>query len=159
MSEKDQQANADQRQFAIQRIYVKDLSFEAPNAPEVFSGEWKPEINIQLNTAASKLNNDHYEMVLSVTVTAKQGENTSFLAEVHQAGIFFIKNIPEEEMGPMLGIYCPNVLFPYAREAISDLITRGSFPQMLLAPVNFEAMFAQQQQRQQEEAAASDAKH
>jgi len=161
MSENDQQANADQRQFAIQRIYAKDVSFEAPNAPEVFSGEWKPDINIQLNTATTKLNDDNYELVLTVTVTAKQGENTSFLAEVQQAGIFMIKNIPEPEMAPMLGIYCPNVLFPYAREAISDLITRGSFPQMLLAPVNFEALYAQQlQQRQQEnQAAASNAKH
>ena len=161
MSENDQPANADQRQFAIQRIYAKDISFEAPNAPEVFSGEWKPDINIQLNTATTRLKDDNYELVLTVTVTAKQGENTSFLAEVQQAGIFMIKNIPEAEMAPMLGIYCPNVLFPYAREAISDLITRGSFPQMLLAPVNFEALYAQQlQQRQQEgQAVASDAKH
>lgn len=164
MSEKDQAAaaNAEQRQFAIQRIYAKDISFEAPNTPAVFSGEWKPDINIQMNTASTQIADDHYELVLTVTVTAKQDDNTSFLAEVQQAGIFLMKNIPEQEMGPMLGIYCPNVLFPYAREAISDLITRGSFPQMLLAPVNFEALYAQQvQQRQQKEQveAPSNAKH
>lgn len=154
MSENDQQANAEQRQFAIQRIYTKDLSFEAPGAPAVFSTEWKPDINIQLNTETTKLNDDNYELVLTVTVTAKHGENISFLAEVHQAGIFFIKNIPEEEMGPMLGIYCPNVLFPYAREAVSDLITRGSFPQLLMAPVNFDALYAQQVQKRQQDGQA-----
>lgn len=161
MSENDQKANADQRQFAIQRIYAKDVSFEAPGAPAIFSAEWKPDINIQLNTETTKLNDDNYELVLTVTVTAKQGENTSFLAEVQQAGIFFIKNIPEAEMGPMLGIYCPNVLFPYAREAVSDLITRGSFPQLLMAPVNFEALYAQQAQKRQqdEQATAGNAKH
>lgn len=150
MSEKKAQPAAAERQFAIQRIYTKDISFEAPNAPAVFTQEWKPEINIQLNTATQPLGNDNYEAVLTVTVTAKQGGNTSFLAEVQQAGVFLIKGIPEPELHPMFGIYCPNILFPYAREVISDLVNRGSFPQLVLAPVNFEAAYAQQvQQRQQ----------
>ena len=139
--------NADKRQFAIQRIYTKDISFETPNSPQVFTAEWKPELNVQLNTAVQALGDDHYELVLTVTVTAKQGETTGFLAEVQQAGIFLISGLPEEEMGPMMGIFCPNILFPYAREAISDLVTRGSFPQVVLAPVNFEALYAQRQQQ------------
>jgi len=135
------------RQFAIQRVYTKDISFETPNSPQVFTGEWQPAINVQLNTAVQNLGNDHYELVLTVTVTAKQGDNTAFLAEVQQAGIFLISGLPEEEMGPMMGIFCPNILFPYAREVVTDLVARGSFPQLVLAPVNFEALYAQQVQQ------------
>lgn len=141
-----------ERQFAIQRIYTKDISFETPNSPQVFTTEWKPEINVQLNTAAQDLGNKHFELVLTVTVTAKQGDQTGFLAEVQQAGIFLIDGLPDEEMGPMLGIFCPNMLFPYAREVVSDLVSRGSFPQLVLAPVNFEALYAQQMQQQQAKA-------
>jgi preprotein translocase subunit SecB len=141
--------NGDNRQFAIQRIYTKDISFETPNSPQVFTAEWKPEVNVQLNTAVQELGENHYELVLTVTVTAKQGETTGFLAEVQQAGIFLVAGLPEEEMGPMMGIYCPNILFPYAREVVSDLVNRGSFPQLVLAPINFEAVYAQQQQQQQ----------
>lgn len=155
MTDTDQQAGAEQRQFAIQRIYTKDISFETPNSPAVFTQEWKPEVSLQLNTATQPLGNDHYELVLTVTVTAKQGENTSFLAEVQQAGIFLIKGIPEDEMAPMFGIYCPNILFPYAREAVSDLVTRGSFPQLVLAPVNFEAVYAQRLAQRQAEGTPS----
>lgn len=135
------------RQFAIQRIYTKDISFETPNSPQVFTAEWKPSINVQLNTSVQELGEDHYELVLNVTVTAKQGEQTGFLVEVQQAGIFLVSGYPKEEMGPMMGIFCPNILFPYAREVVSDLVTRGSFPQLNLAPVNFEALYAQQLQR------------
>jgi preprotein translocase subunit SecB len=140
------------RQFAIQRIYTKDVSFETPNAPQVFTTEWKPNINVQLNTSVQDLGENHYELVLNVTVTAKQGDKTGFLAEVQQAGIFLISGVPDAEMGPMLGIFCPNILFPYAREAVSDLVNRGSFPQLNLAPVNFEALYAQQVQQQQSNA-------
>jgi preprotein translocase subunit SecB len=139
----------DNRQFAIQRIYTKDISFETPNSPHVFTAEWKPEVNVQLNTSVHDLGNDHYELVLTVTVTAKQGENTAFLAEVQQAGIFLISGLPEDEMGPMLGIFCPNMLFPYAREVVSDLVSRGSFPQLVLAPVNFEAIYANRGQAEE----------
>jgi preprotein translocase subunit SecB len=144
-----------QRQFSIQRIYTKDISFETPNAPEIFMQEWKPQINVNLNNTVKDLGEGNIEVALTVTVTAKIEEKTAFLAEVTQAGIFLAQGIPEEEMGPLLGIYCPNTLFPYVREVISDLIVRGSFPQFLLAPVNFEALYAQQvqQQKQSEESA------
>lgn len=142
-----------EKQFAIQRIYVKDLSFESPNAPEIFAGdEWKPEVNIQLNTETKRLNDGVVEVVLAVTVTAKAGDKTAFLAEVQQAGIFAITGFDENEMSHMLGSYCPNLLFPYAREAVSDLVSRGSFPQLLLSPVNFDALYAQHLQQQQQQA-------
>ncbi len=147
------------RQFAIQRIYTKDISFETPNSPQIFTGEWQPSINVQLNTAAQDLGNDHVELVLTVTVTAKQDDKVGFLAEIQQAGIFLMSGIPEEEMGPMLGIYCPNILFPYAREVVSDLVARGSFPQLVLAPVNFEALYTQQLQQGQEAPETDDQTH
>lgn len=154
MADEENMAQDNAPQFAIQRIYTKDISFETPNSPQVFTQEWKPEINVNMNTAVQNLDDDHLEVALTVTVTAKHGENTAFLAEVQQAGIFLAKGISKEEMGPMIGVYCPNILFPYAREVVGDLINRGSFPQFVLAPVNFEALFAQQmQQKQQAESA------
>lgn len=146
-----------ERQFAIQRIYTKDISFETPNSPQVFTQEWKPEINVSMNSAVNKLDNDNMEVTLTVTVTAKHDDNTAFLAEVQQAGIFLAKGMSDEEMAPMLGIFCPNTLFPYARETIGDLINRGSFPQFVLQPVNFEAIYAQRIQQQKQQAA--DAEH
>ncbi len=145
MSEENQE-----RQFTIQRIYTKDVSFETPNTPEIFMQEWRPQISVNINNAVQDLGEGNIEVSLTVTVTAKVGDKTAFLVEVTQAGIFLAKGIPEEEMGPLLGIYCPNVIFPYVREVVSDLVTRGSFPQFLLAPVNFEALYAQQMQQQQE---------
>ena len=119
--------------------------------------EWKPQINVNLNNAVKDLGEGNIEVALTVTVTAKIEDKTAFLAEVTQAGIFLARGIPEEEMGPLLGIFCPNTLFPYVREVISDLIVRGSFPQFLLAPVNFEALYAQQVQQQKQ--AADSAEH
>ncbi|WP_456378490.1 protein-export chaperone SecB [Thiolapillus sp.] len=145
-----------QRQFSIQRIYTKDISFETPNSPEIFMQEWKPEINVNLNNAVKDLGEGNIEVSLTVTVTAKIGDRTAYLAEATQSGIFLARGIPEEEMGPMLGVYCPNVLFPYIREVLSDLINRGSFPQFLLAPVNFDALYAQQLQQQKQEEAPSE---
>lgn len=139
-----------QQQFAIQKIYLKDVSFESPNAPAVFQdGEWKPEINVQINTEAKSANNNLHEVTLTVTVTAKQAENTAFLVEVKQAGLFQMSGFEQEQLGGMLGAYCPEVLFPYAREAISDLVGKGGFPQLLLSPVNFNALYMQHQQQQQ----------
>lgn len=129
-------------QFSIQKIYVKDLSFETPNSPDVFRTEWRPDVDLQLNSRARSVAQHLYEVVVMVTVTARLGERTAFLAEVQQAGIFGIKGLSEQERGPLLGSYCPNILFPYAREAVSDLVTRGGFPQVLLAPVNFDALYA-----------------
>ncbi len=150
------EAPAQEALFKLQRIYCKDISFETPNSPSMFLGEWKPEMDLQLNTEMQKLDDDNFEVVLTVTVTVKSGGKTAFLAEVHQGGIFNIVGVPDEQMNAVIGITCPNILFPYARETVSDLVNRGSFPQLLLAPVNFEAIFAQQQAQQQ---AGSEAKH
>lgn len=127
-------------QLALERIYVKDMSLEVPGA-DVFTREWQPELDINLSSAAEKLDDDHYQVILTVDVTANNGGETAFIAEVHQAGIFMLQNIPEEQLGAILGAYCPNVLFPYAREVVSDIVTRGSFPQLLLAPVNFDQAY------------------
>ncbi|MBV5275789.1 MAG: protein-export chaperone SecB [Lamprocystis purpurea] len=142
-----------ERQFAVQRIYTKDLSFESPNAPEIFRGEWKPQNELNLNTKVNRLSDQAYEVVLSVTVTAKVGDKTAFIVEVQQAGIFTMAGFTEQELGPMLGAYCPNLLFPYARETVSDLVTKGSFPQLVLQHVSFDALFAQHQQEAATQAA------
>ncbi|MBA6381838.1 protein-export chaperone SecB [Colwellia sp. BRX10-6] len=129
-------------QFAIQRIYTKDISFETPNSPAIFQKDWKPEIQLDLDTKSNKLAEDTYEVVLSVTVTATVEGQTAFLAEVQQAGIFSIGNLPEAQLAHTIGAFCPTTLFPYARESVANLVSRGSFPQINLAPVNFEALFA-----------------
>ena len=137
------------QQFAIQKIYLKDVSFESPNSPQAFTdGEWKPQINVQINSSHQGIADDTHEVLLSITVTAKHNEKTAFLVEVKQAGIFTLSGFPEENMAGMLGAYCPETLFPYAREAISELISKGGFPQLLLAPVNFNALYSQQMQQQ-----------
>ncbi|HHH38140.1 MAG TPA: protein-export chaperone SecB [Sedimenticola sp.] len=147
------QASDTPREFALQRIYVKDISFETPNSPAIFTQEWKPESTLNLNSSVNRLDESSYEVVLTVTVTTKVDDKTAFLVEVQQAGIFAIRGFPENEMGPMLGAYCPNLLFPYAREVVSDLVTKGSFPQLLLTPVNFDALYAQHLQERQKQAA------
>jgi preprotein translocase subunit SecB len=140
------------RQFAIQRIYTKDISFESPNAPQVFISEWEPKINVDLSTEIQALSEDTIQVVLAVNVVAKHEDKTAFLVEVQQAGIFLAKGFSEEELGPLMGIGAPNALYPYAREVVSDLITRGSFPQFTLQPVNFEQMYAQQMASKKESA-------
>lgn len=157
MTENSEQTNAE-RKFELQRLYTKDVSFETPNSPEVFTLDWNPENQMSLNSDVNPLGNSTFEIVLTITVTSKLGDKTAFLVEVKQAGIFTLANFPENEMGPMLGAYCPNILFPYAREAISDLVTKGGFPTLLLAPVNFDQLFAQHMQQQQaaKEAASED---
>lgn len=140
-----------QQQLAIQRLYVKDLSFEVPGSPSIFLEKWDPQINVDLNSQAQKLSDDVYEVVLALTVTAKAGEKTGYLVEVQQAGIFSISGFSEAELGPILGSHCPSILFPYAREVVSDLVTRGTFPQLVLQPINFDALYAHH--RQQVEAA------
>ncbi len=134
--------------FQIQRIYTKDVSFEAPNAPHVFQKEWQPEVKLDLDTASTQLADDVYEVVLRVTVTASLGEETAFLCEVQQGGIFSIGGIEGTQMAHCLGAYCPNILFPYARECITSLVSRGTFPQLNLAPVNFDALFMNYLQQQ-----------
>jgi len=140
--------------FSIEKLYVKDISLEVPGAPAVYLEREAPEVEIQLQTAAAKIDEAMYEATLTVTITAKRGETTYFLIEAAQAGIFQLRNVPEADIGPILGVGCPNILFPYAREVISDIATRAGFPPVLLAPVNFEALF---QQRMQEQMAAGQA--
>ncbi len=136
------------QQFAIQKIYVKDLSFESPNAPGVFTSDFKPQVNVELNTNGQSIGENVYEVVLSITVTVKQDESTAYLVEVQQAGIFNIQGMPEDQLAGMLAVFCPSIIFPYAREAISDVVNRGGFPQLLLAPVDFNAMYAQHLEQQ-----------
>jgi len=131
-------------QFAPQKIYVKDLSFETPHSPDIFKEEWNPGVNMNLSSDANPVDDKLYEVVLTVTVTVTMGEKTAYLVEVRQAGIFHIDGFPDEIITRMVAIVCPNILFPFARELVSDLVTRGGFPQLLLAPVNFEALYQQQ---------------
>jgi preprotein translocase subunit SecB len=139
-------SNTPQQVFVIQKVYTKDISFETPNSPAIFKQTWKPESTVNLNTEVSKLDDNVFEVLLTVTITTKIEEQTAYLAEVKQAGIFGIKGFPEQELGPLMGSYCPNLLFPYVREVVTDLVTKGSFPQMVLQPVNFDALYAQHQQ-------------
>ena len=139
--------------FQIQRIYTKDISFEAPNAPQVFQKEWQPEVKLDLDTSSNTLAENVYEVILRVTVTATMEEETAFLCEVQQAGIFTVEGIEGTQLAHCLGAYCPNVLFPYARECITNLVSRGTFPQLNLAPVNFDALFMNYLQQQQTDAA------
>ncbi len=133
-----------QPQLGLERIYVKDLSFEVPTA-EVFTKQWEPQLDINLSNTTNDLDEDHKEIILTVSVKATNGGSVAFMAEVQQAGIFLIHNITEADIPHLLNAYCPNILFPYAREVISDVIARGSFPQLLLAPVNFDQAFLQSQ--------------
>ena len=143
-----------QTHFSIQKIYVKDVSFESPTSPAVFSfKQWDPKIELNLNNAHTRLNEQMYEAVLTVTATVKQDDKTAFLIEVQQAGIFAISGFSEKDLSYLIGSQCMNILLPYAREAVSDMTTRGGFPPLLLAPVNFDALYQKHIQDQQAEAA------
>lgn len=148
------EANKPQQRFQIQKIYIKDVSFEIPGSPQIFQElqkGWKPDINMQLNTNTQQLSQTAYEVVLSLTITAKHDDKTAFLVELHQAGIFGLDNFPEQQLGATLGAFCPSVLFPYARELVDSLLLRGGFPPLMLAPVNFEALYMQRLQQQQQQ--------
>lgn len=145
-----EQTTAPEKQFAIQKIYTKDVSFETPNSPKIFTQKWEPAVEFNLGTNVETLEANLYEVALTVTATVKCNDSTAYLAEVCQAGIFVLEGFEDNEMGPMMGSFCPNILFPYAREAISDLVTKGGFPPLLLAPVNFDALYAQHVQQMQQ---------
>jgi len=146
-----------ENQFSIQKLFIKDVSFESPDTPAVFSDKWSPEIELNLNNSSKKVSDGHYEVVLSVTATVKNNDKTAFLVEVHQGGIFQIDGFNEQDTKYILGSQCMNILFPFAREAVSDLSNRGGFPPLLLNPVNFDALFAQAMQ--QNKAAEEEVKH
>lgn len=147
------QSAGTQRAFAIRRIYTKDISFESPNAPAIFNEEkWNPEVGMSLHNQAAGLGTDVYEVVISITVTVKLGERNAYLVEVQQAGEFQAAGFPGEELRELLGIFCPGILYPYLREAVSSLVARGGFPPLVLAPVNFDALYHQHQQQQAQQA-------
>lgn len=145
---------AQEAQFIIQRIYVKDVSFEAPNSPAVFTEEWNPDTDLDLNTNVNVLQNSNYEVELALTITVKSNEKTAFLVEVKQCGVFFINGYNQDQLNHLLAAYCPNTLFPYAREVIAGMVSKGSFPEMHLSPINFDSLYAK---RLQEQAAAAQA--
>ena len=143
--------------FSIEKLYLKDLSVEVPNAPEIFLEPDAPQVEIQLQTNGRNLGSGAYEVVLTVTVTARIGEKTVFLVEIGQAGIFRIFNVPDENLEPLIAVACPNILFPYAREVVSDAVTRSGFSPVVLQPVNFEGMYMARLQEAEAQAAATGA--
>lgn len=149
-------SNENEQQFALKRIYVKDLSFEVPGGSETFASmtDWKPKMNLDLNTGSSQLDENHYEVALKLTVTAMIEEKTAYIAEIEQAGVFLAANFGEN-LQQVLGAHCPGILFPYAREAIDSVVTRGSFPAVMLAPINFDAFYQQAVEKAKAEAGAA----
>jgi preprotein translocase subunit SecB len=139
-------ANA-QPGFAIEKLYVKDASLEIPNAPQIFTDRTPPQVSVELGNSAQKLDEGIYEVAIKVTLTSKIADKVAFLVEITQAGIFGIRNVPDDNMEMILAITCPNILFPYAREAVSDLVTRAGFAPVLLNPINFEALYMQQKEQ------------
>jgi len=140
----DEQSATQQQQFSVQRVYTKDLSFESPSTPAVFKQQWQPKVNVDLNTKSNAIDSEgNFEVVLSITITAKVDEEVAFLVEVQQAGIYYIKGFEGEELRRILGTAAPNILFPYARETIDSLCVKGGFPAIMLAPVNFDAVYQQ----------------
>ena len=157
MAKDDNKAAAEEQTqqagFSIEKIYLKDASLEIPNAPQIFTDRSQPQVGIELSNFAQQLEDNVFEVAIKVTVTSKIEDKTVFLVEVTQAGIFQIRGVPEENLEMIVGITCPNILFPYARESVSDLVVRAGFQPVLLNPINFEALFAQQKQQQAEAAA------
>lgn len=148
-------SSENQAVYSIEKLYVKDLSLEVPNAPQIFLEREAPQVDVQLHHTSTRVDEGVYQTELTVTVTAKVGDKTMFLVEANQAGIFAIRNIPDADMTPILAIANPNILYPYAREVISDAVTRAGFPPVLLNPVNFEALYQAQLNQEAQNAAAA----
>ena len=148
-----------EQKFEIQKIFIKDLSFESPNAPAVFREQWKPKTDVHLAAQNNKIEEDIYEVTLHITVTSSQDDKTAFLVDVQQAGVFLIKGFSEEQLKHLLGSYCPHTLFPFAREAVSDFVSKGGFPPLILSPVNFDALYSQQLSKAKSEQSTTDTKH
>ena len=160
MAEKE--SSAKQPTFAVQRVYLKDISFESPNAPAVFKSEWKPQVKMDLNTENKKLSDNQWEVTLTLTVTANIEEKPAFIIEIQQAGIFLVDGLNQQQSAHTLGAFCPNLLFPYARETVDSMVVKGSFPALMLQPVNFDAIYSEALRRQKDKAAeesAEAAKH
>lgn len=148
----EQSQEAAKRQFSLTRIYLKDLSFETPQGAAAFSKQWKPKVNQDMSTKTNKLDDEHYEVVLAVTVTVKDDESTIYLAEVQQAGIFRVMGLEGIHLAQVLNTACPNMLFPYVRETLDNIVIKGSFPPLMLPPINFDAVFQQVVAKAQQEA-------
>lgn len=151
MSQEANDSDKDLQQFIIQRIYIKNSSFETTQTPAVFQKQWEPELNLDLNTAHTELEPNIYEVTITVTATVKNKQDTAFLVEVQQAGIFTIQGPEADQLQHILNSFCPSILFPYARETVSSLVTKGSFPPLVLSPINFDALYMQKMQTQQEQ--------
>lgn len=145
-----------QGQVRIEKLYLKDASFEAPNTPAVFQQEWKPDIELSINTRSEQVVPNYFDVVITVTVTAKLGEKTAFIAEVQQAGLFQMDGLPDEVIRRTVGIFCPTTLFPYVRETLDSLAVRGGFPPLNLVPINFEAAYEEALRHAQARASAGD---
>lgn len=147
-------ATGEQQNFRIQKVYIKDVSFESPGSPAIFlqQSEWKPTVSLQLNSESHAVGEELFETVLTVTVTVKSGESTAYLVEVKQAGLFVLKGFDDTNRAGLLGSYCPNMLFPFAREVVADHVVKGGFPQLLLEPINFDALYAQHMQQAKQNA-------
>ena len=158
MTEENQAAAAQEQkpevQFALQRVYLKDLSFESPQGVKAFTTQAKPKVNQELNTKTAKIEDNLYEVALRLTVTVADGEETLYLVEVEQAGLFAVSGLEDQQLAQVLNTACPNILFPYAREAIDNTLTKATFPPLLLPPINFDALFASAVQQAQQKAQA-----
>ncbi len=151
----EQEQKAAEKRLTIGKIYIKDISFESPQSPSVFTRkDWSPQTNLNLRSSANAVEGDHHEVVLTITIDAKEEDTTLFLVEIQQAGIFEIVGYDQEEFGAVVGSFCPNVLFPYARESIANIIQKGGFPEFLLQPINFDALYLQSRQQAAEGAPA-----
>ena len=151
-----EQAQQNEQTFGIQRLYLLDSSFESPNAPEIFQTEWNPELNLDLSTKSKELGDDVHQVDLKVTATVKVADKVAFIAEVTYAGIFIVQKFEDEVKKQMLGSFCPNILYPYIRTIITNMVMEGGFPNLYLAPVNFDALYMQQQEQAVQQAASSD---
>jgi preprotein translocase subunit SecB len=149
------QSNSDAPQFAIRKIYVKDISFESPLSPNVFNEAIKPTLKVDLKSQNRRLDDNHFDVTLEVTIAAESEGKTVFIVEVEQAGVFFIKSIAGEQLNEILGIVCPTTLFPYLRETVDSLTTKGGFPPLNLAPISFEQMYHASRQKQGTDADAN----
>jgi len=150
-SAKDEQQTKGTQEVTIQRIFLKDFSFETPSTPGIFTDEWTPEMKLDLQTNTTSLEDDLHEVVLTVSVTVKSKETVAFIAEVKQAGVFLIKGFPAQMAHQLLGSFCPSTLFPYAREVITNAVSKGSFPHLYLAPINFDALYAKHMEQQEKD--------
>ncbi len=151
-----EQEQAAEKRLSINKIYLKDFSFESPQTPGIFrQNEWKPKTNLNLRSMHNPVDDDHHEIVLTITVEAKEEDKTCFLIELQQAGIFEIAGYEGEELKAIIGSFCPNILFPYARESIASLVQKGGFPEFVLQPINFDALYMQAQQQAAQQAMES----